>query len=398
MITKQFFKPGLFLLTLLFSVAACTSTQEFVERGDYDGAIVHALKKLHGKKKKKFKYVEGIETAFQRVTQRDMRAVENLKLDNRPDKWVKINDLHQKIADRQNRVAPYLPLVADNDYQAAFSFVKIAQLERDSRQKAALYYYDTAKELLATAQRGDKMAAREAYDRLQKIDNYYPNYRDTRQMKTEALDLGVSHVLVKMVNDAPVVLPRQFEREALRLSVGDLNDRWKEYHLDNTRRSQFDYNVVMRLTNINVSPESVKEREYVDTKEIEDGFDYVLDNNGNVMKDSLGNDIKVKRFATIKAVIFETYQSKAATVAGRLEFYDTRYNRLLRTENLATEVIFDNYASTFRGDRRALSKDSRRYLGNQPVPFPSSEVLLLDAAERLKPLVKDKIYRNRSLI
>lgn len=398
MITKQFFKPGLFLLTLLFSVAACTSTQEFVERGDYDGAIVHALKKLHGKKKKKFKYVEGIETAFQRVTQRDMRAVENLKLDSRPDKWVKINDLHQKIADRQNRVTPYLPLVADNGYQAAFSFVKIAQLERDSRQKAAVYYYDTAKELLATAQRGDKMAAREAYDRLQKIDNYYPNYRDTRRMKTAALDLGVSHVLVKMVNDAPVVLPRQFEREALRLSVGDLNDRWKEYHLDNTRRSQFDYNVVMRLTNINVSPESVKEREYVDTKEVEDGFDYVLDNNGNVMKDSLGNDIKVKRFATIKAVVFETYQSKAATVAGRLEFYDTRYNRLLRTENLATEVIFDNYASTFRGDRRALSRESRRYLGNQPIPFPSSEVLLLDAAERLKPLVKDKIYRNRSLI
>ena len=44
----------------------------------------------------------------------------------------------------------------------------------------------------------------------------------------------------------------------------------------------------MRLTNIEVSPEQIKEREYEDTKEIEDGFEYVLDGNGNVAKDSSG--------------------------------------------------------------------------------------------------------------
>lgn len=395
---KPFFRHGLFLLTLLFTVAACTSTQELVERGDYDGAIVHALRKLHGKKKKKIKYVEGIETAFQKVTQRDMQALEQLKADRRADKWVRINAVHQKIADRQRRVEPFLPLVADNGYQANFNFVRVAALERESRRKAADFYYESAKDLLAKAKRGDKLAAREAFAQLENIEQYYQNYRDTRSLEQEALHLGVVHILVKMRNDAPVVLPRQFEREALRISVGELNSRWKEYHLNDTRRNDFDYNVVMRLTSIAVSPESVKEREYMDSKEVEDGFDYVLDDNGNVMKDTLGNDIKVPRFKTIKAYVFETYQSKAATVAGKLEFYDNRYNRLLRTENLATEVVFDNYASTFRGDRRALSRDSKRYLGNQPVPFPSSEVLLMDAAERLKPLVKDKIYRNRSLI
>lgn len=398
MTTQRLNFNGLFFIALLVGLFSCTSTQEFVERGDYDGAIIHALKKLYGKKKKKAKYVEGIELAFEKVTARDMRALENLKRDRRPDKWVKINQIHRKIQSRQTSIDPYLPLVDDRGHQAQFSFVRINSLERESRQKAADYLYGHAENLLSQAQRGDKAAAQEAYEVLQDLDDYYSNFRNKRTLEQRALDLGKVHILVNMVNNAPVVLPRDFEREVLRIGVGDLNTRWKEYHLRENNNVKMDYKVVMRLTDIAISPEQVKEREYVDTKEIEDGFEYVLDSNGNVLKDSLGNDVKVPKKVFIQAVVFETYQSKAATVAAKLEFYDARYNRLLRTENVATEVIFDNYASTYRGDKRALSKETRRYLGNRPVPFPSSEHLLMDAAERLKPLIKDKIYRNRQII
>ena len=153
----------------------------------------------------------------------------------------------------------------------------------------------------------------------------------------------------------------------------------------------------MNITNIEVTPSLVKEREYREEKEIKDGFEYILDENGNVMKDSLGNDIKVDRYVEIQAWVLETFQQKMANVSGQLEFYDTRTNELIDRKTLVADAIFENYASTFEGDRRALSRESKRRIGNRPLPFPTNEALLYDAAQSLKPIIKEKLSRTRLL-
>ena len=51
---------------------------------------------------------------------------------------------------------------------------------------------------------------------------------------------------------------------------------------------------------------------YKGEKNIKDGFTYVLDTNGNVMKDSLGNDIKVDKIVKISAKKIEFEQTKSA--------------------------------------------------------------------------------------
>ena len=154
----------------------------------------------------------------------------------------------------------------------------------------------------------------------------------------------------------------------------------------------------MKVTNLEVGPQVVKEREFEEVKEIEEGFDYVLDSRGNVLKDSLGNDVKVPRKVLIRARVFETFQTKVASIDGRLEFYDARNGNLIDSKPLAADAVFENYASTFRGDKRALSEEACRYLGNRPQPFPSDEALLLTAMERLKPVIKNRIAETRKLI
>jgi hypothetical protein len=231
-----------------------------------------------------------------------------------------------------------------------------------------------------------------------KIGTYYRDYKDRRELMNQARDLGVSRILVAIENAAPVVLPRAFEQELERMSLRDLNKDWREYYLQPVQGITFDYKVVMKITQINVSPSLVKEREYEDAKEIEDGFEYVLDERGNVRKDSLGNDIKVPKKVFIRAQVLETYQHKAAAVAGHLEFIDLRTRGLIDSKPLAAEAVFENYASTFRGDKRALSEESKRRIGNRPLPFPSEESLLLDAANRLKPVIRQNIERANRLI
>ena len=136
----------------------------------------------------------------------------------------------------------------------------------------------------------------------------------------------------------------------------------------------------------------------MDDKEIEDGWDYVLDSNGNVLKDTLGNDVKIPRKVIIKARVLETFQQKEARVAGVLEFYDNHTKEVIRRENITADAIFENYASTFQGDRRALSADSKKRIGNRPLPFPTDVDLLLNAADALNPTIKGKIAGARVIL
>lgn len=385
-----------FALLILFS--SCTSPQKLVESGNYDQAVYLAVKRLAGKKNKKDKYVLALEEAFHKANERDMRLAERLRREGRPDNWPKINEAYRRVRSRQERVAPLLPLISKEGIRANFQFVKVDELEYESRQKAAGYHYARAQEWLEDARLGDKLAARRAYDELDNINQYFRDYKDKAALQQTARQLGTTHVLVRLENRSRSILPVTLEREIRRIGVGGLNSFWQAYYTEQARGVDFDYEVVMKISNLEAGPNVVREREFEEVKEIEDGFDYVLDSRGNVMKDSLGNDVKVPKKVLIRARVFETYQTKVASIAGRLEFYDLHTGDLIDSKPLAADAVFENYASTFRGDKRALSEEACRYLGNRPQPFPSDEALLMTAMEQLKPVIKSRIAETRKLI
>ena len=387
----------LFLLTFLLS--ACHTAQKYVESGDYDNAIDLCVRKLKGKSKKKLEYVQGLELAFRKAQARDLATIEQLKAENRPELWERIHNIHLDIRSRQNKVAPLTPLVAKNGHRAKFQFVEIASMERQSRDKAAEYLYDQSVSLLARAEKGDKMAARKAHGQLIDLQKrYYPNYKDKDVLLAKARDLGTSYVVFEVKNQSGKLLPRGFADRLMAFDKQGLDSEWREFSFEEKPGLHYDYKAVYKVRDIDISPERVQERSYIDEKKIQDGWDYVLDKRGNVMKDSLGNDIKNARMVFIRADVLEVHQTKATRIAGAIEIRDMHNNSLLETCELATEVIFENYASTFRGDERALTQDSKNRLGNRPLPFPLDEDMLVQAAERLKPDVKEELRRSRSIL
>lgn len=385
------------LVTLLLGTS-CSSPQKLLETGNYDNAVTASLRKLSGKKKKKTKHVQALEAAFAKATARDMERAEQLKSENRPENWEQVYEIYRRIERRQNKVEPMLPLVDEDGIKANFRFVRVDGLINESKENSAAYLYSRALELIENAREGDKLAARKAYNELEKIDRFYQNYKDKGDLKSIARELGTTHILLEAKNVAPVYLPSNMEDEISQISLRGLDSFWKKYHSTGSTQQNFDYKVIVKITNVDVTPGLVKEREYEDAKEIEEGFEYVLDQNGNVMKDSLGNDIKVPKKVTIRARVVETYQSKIAQLTSRIEVLDLQSNNLVETKNITVDAIFDNYASTFYGDKRALSSTSKRRIGNQPVPFPSDEALLFDAAQKLRPIIKDRLSQTRVFI
>lgn len=387
------------LFLLLFLLSACRSAQKYVESGDYDSAIDLCIRKLKGKPKKKAEYVQGLELAFKKAQARDLATIEQLKAEKRPELWQRIHNIHLDIRSRQNKISPLTPLVARNGHRAQFQFVDIASMERESRSKAAEYLYDQALVLLDRAEKGDRMAARKAHGLLIDLQKrYYPTYRDKDALMAKARDYGTSYVVFEIKNQSGKILPSGFAERLLTMDKQGLDSEWREYSFEAKPGLHYDYKAIFKIQNIDISPERVSERAYSDEKKIQDGWDYVLDKRGNVMKDTLGNDIKNPRMVVIRAEVLEVFQSKAARITGAIEVRDTRSDDLLETCEVGTEVIFENYASTFRGDERALTQDSKNRIGNRPMPFPRDEDMLVQAAERLKPEVKSELRHSRSIL
>jgi len=389
-----FVQPFFFLFAMVL-IVGCVSPNKLVETGNYDAALSVAINRLAGKDKKKEIYVRALETAFSKVTYSDLDEIDRLKRNGRPEDWPQIYDLYMRLRRRQQQIQPLLPLVSKEGYQAQFSLTQTADLEQEAKEKSAEFFYTRAQNQLEQARKyGDKTAARRAYDDFNRTSTYFDNYRDRTALMREAEFLGTTFILVNVENRAPVILPAGLEQELLSISFRDLNDRWRVFHAARQNDLNYDFKITMELQDLFVSPEAVKEREYIDQKEVQDGFNYVLDAKGNVRKDTAGNDIKVPRMVKIQAFVNEVYQNKVAAVRGRLTFFDYHSNSFLETRPLNAESVFENYAATFRGDQRALCDQSRQRIGNRPLPFPDNATMLLEAARRLRPMIIDNLKRS----
>jgi hypothetical protein len=395
MARKIFF---LFFATLLLANIGCNSIRKSVESGNYDKAIDLAVRKLSGKRAKKEEHVKGLELALAKANARDLQIVDALIAEQNNRNWEKINVYYRTIQRRQAKVIPLMPLVAKTGYRANLQLADVAILERESNRKAAESVYENALSLLKKGEQGNRIAARDAYEELKRLKHFNVDLPNTLDYLAQAKALGTSHLLVEMRNQSNVALPQDFEYRIMHLSRNDLDSPWLMYHFDKNDRQNYDYKVVIKMNNIDVSPERVVHRDYVEEKEVEDGWAYVLDARGNVKKDTNGNDLKQKKYAKIKAFVRETHLSKAAKVGGDIEIYDFNSRAILDKDRIMTEVFFNHYTASFNGDRRALSDESCRRIDNRIMPFPSDFAMLDDAADRLKPMFRERLKGSRMIL
>ena len=388
------------IVALLF-LSACTNLEKAIDRGDYDLAVRTAVKKLRGKTKKKAKYVAALEEGFEKATRLDMSRIKSLKQRNTAAAWEKVNRIAQGIDYRQNLISPLLPVFDREGYKANFKFVKTDGLIQESSEMAANLLYDEAKTYLALGRKGDKYQARKAYDSFQRIKKYNRNYRDIIALSAEAHELGTVHILYRVNNHTNGYLPRAAVDRLRNINTNGLNSFWQKYYIGKAgRETVIDYELNLNVQNIEMSPELINEKEYVDRKRIIVGHSKVTKK--EIEKDSLGNDITVEKIVTvpnyqwISADVLRTIQKREACVHANIVVKDKRNGGIVNRQRISSTINFENCFIEFFGDRRALSPESLQHLNNRFLPFPSDRQMLTDAACQLAPQVDRKI-RNMNL-
>ncbi len=385
----------IYTIALLTIVSSCRSVQELVDRGDYDGAIYLAAEKLHGKKNKKTKHIQGLEEAFAKVNARDFAYLESLNAEAYPERWDKAYDILSQIQRRQDKVSPFLPLISKDGYVGHFEMANVYPLLEEASLRASEYHYAYAERLLEDIDYEHKSDATEAYHSLSQIDRYFKQFKHSEALKRTAHHYGTTRVLIETRNAANAYIPGDLHEELLAVNVPSLNSFWTDFYTTSQEEVPMDFKVVLEIDQLDVSPEKESERVYVETREVVDGFTYVLDQNGNVAKDTLGNDITEDRYVNITVDIVELTREKAAYVKGSLKIIDLNAQQLIDEFPIAAESIFRSYASRYFGDERALTNRTRNRLRREPERFPPDEELIWKAAEDVKSEMVDYIQDIR---
>jgi hypothetical protein len=195
-----------------------------------------------------------------------------------------------------------------------------------------------------------------------------------------------------------VFISSDFGAEIKRMTVEDLSTEWVNYDLNQQEGLNYHYNINLKMKIIDVSPNMPKEIIYTDSKEVKDGWEYQLDDKGNVMKDSLGNDIKKPKFKIITAKVTERQMKKTGRISGLIEFIDLETNQVLESSPITADALFEHRFGTAQGDLRALTDKSRKLLKIKPLPFPADPDLLMDASITLRNMTKDIIRNKRNIL
>lgn len=384
------------LLTLVLTIIlfGCGSPKKQMESGNYDAAISKAVEKLR-KDRDDVKNIEILDNSYRIALEQDNERIRFLKMEGKPNNWDEIYLVYKKMNDRQAMVRTVLPLQTGSK-TVNFPYVDYMEEMVVAKKNAADYYYAHGQELLNSQ---TKEGYRQAYYEFVRAKEYAGDYEGIDDLIYETKMLGMSRVFVRVQNSSHINFPPEFEADLLALDLPRLNNEWVEYHtkvLDDN--IEFDYVVNVNIRAIGVSPDNTFQRDTLIKREIEDGFQYVLDNNGNVMKDTLGNDLKVKKYKAVQCALIESVQTKECRIDGEVEIMVVNPAKVLKKDPLVAESYFDHISARAIGDLEALSPADKAKINSQPAPFPSDLEMVIRCSEALKAGIRTAMQRNSRFI
>lgn len=384
---------GLFF-TIAIILSGCASSKKQLQRGNYDSAIATAVKELR-KNPDNEKQVEILERSYNVVTEQDNERIRFLKMENRPQNYDEIYLIYKRMSDRQSMIRTVMPLHLGNR-AVEFPYVDYMPEMVNAKRKSADFYYAHGVELMKT---GIKENYRQAFAEFIRAREYVGDYEGIDAKILEARNLGMSKVFVSLQNTTGIVFPKDFEEDLLSVDLQALNSEWVEFHLMNLdQNTEYDYYINVNVKNIAVSPDRTEERDSVVKRDVEDGFTYQLDRNGNVMRDTAGNDIKVKKYKTLQCALVSTLQTKACRIDGDIEIIQMNPKNLLKKDPMGAESRFENVSARAIGDIGALSPAQVQRTQQKALPFPSDIEMVLRCSEALKQAIRGSIQSNRRLI
>ena len=368
-------KANIYILVIFISMylSACKSIEKMVEKGQYDAAMEFAVSKLAGNKNKDTKYVKALETAYQRLNARDLSEVKKLSIRGSANDWQNIFRIYNNLEQRQALVAPLVPLVSKDGYSAEFVFDDYSKEINQAALTSADKYYDDVLVLIDRSEKfDDKRAARQAFEKLNRINALVSNYKDSYELERKARELGIYYIGLDIDNNRLGQYSEIIDGQLEQINLNKLNSDWVKYAFVHRNDRVFDKYVVVKLNDIDFQPERERVSNYELKSTVQDGYNVAKDKYGKVLVDSLGHQINLPKFVDVFVYVTEVFREKFSSLHADIVVYDNKQAYALHTIPVEVSHRFNDSAVRFVGDNRALNSDISHRLDDHLSFFPSN--------------------------
>ena len=242
----------------------------------------------------------------------------------------------------------YVPLDLDEDMAVA-------------RNKAESFLVAKANQLLDTDSKENAELAWNYVDQLQRIAD---NNEDAQlqMLYKKYLLRSADKVLLTVENEDERPLLPQFVNTVMSFDEGEIPANVFAVS-EKTRQRGYDAQVIVMVKDIRISPDRLDEVTFKENKE--------------------GKTVEVTDHS----------QNKTVTLNGVIRYYSADDYRPWTATPFEVTSTFKNDYTTIKGDREACSAETLGRLNSQPVPVPTDESMLIDAAKKLNDLIATELKK-----
>lgn len=387
---------SMLFFSMIILLLSCSSTQTVsnkIETGNYSEAFdisVAELKKDKNKNSNK-KHIPLLKEAYGKAADSDIEEIKQLEKLKTTESLKRIYGNYLNLDIRQDEVRALLPLSYEGK-NVEFKFSDYTSKIAQSKKNYADHLYNAALKDLS----GSQLEARNAHKYLEDLIYIDPVYKNNlNELLQKAKTKGSSHVLTTLKNNINTISNDSLN-DLNTINASNFNNPWVIYHNKKDSKIKYDYEVVISLDKLSFEPEKTIQETVPQEAKVQDGWQYQLDSNGNVMKDDKGNDIKVPKYSTVKAEVVLFQQNKSSKIDGRILIKDSNNNKTLTESSEFGEAKFQHLYGKYRGDQRAIDQKYYEALKSKAIPYPKDfefiKYSLLNFKQKINSLLEKQQF------
>ncbi|MCF2442771.1 hypothetical protein L0657_02295 [Dyadobacter sp. CY345] len=365
------------LLAFFAVVSGCHSAKKSLKRGDYDDSVFRAADKLKSNPAHSAS-MEILKQAFPSAVAQHLDDIS--KNDSEPElpKWELLLSSYQKLNKLYNAVnlcAPCVYLVSAKNY---------FEEERNSRQKLVEVHYSEGAKLLA---KGERSAARIAYEHFERVQELNPNYNDIEKRLETSYSIASFKVVVEQV---------AVTSKAYQLSNANFQDRIDDFLKDNHRLNKFvRFYTPDEATNNKLTPDHVITLQFDDfvvgQTLIEKNTETVVSKDSVKIGEKVVNRNKITFYDKVSAKLTKTRKTIHSSGLLDMRVVDFNTKRQINQEKFSGEYDWVCEWASFNGDERALSPFQIRMCKSQELLPPDAQQLFAEFSKPIFDRLTDRL-------
>ncbi|MFK8056763.1 MAG: hypothetical protein AB8F78_11640 [Saprospiraceae bacterium] len=355
-------------LLCLFALLVACAPQKLLEKGKPAKAFERAASQAERNSNAKTSTLDALATSYSILQSSDYDQVSRLANSNSPTRWEGMVGQLDRLEARRRRVAAIRRQTKrvvrlDQSIEPAYAQELVV-----AKREAAAHLLRQSKSLLALAENGDMLAAREAFANLERRDRYAARTAGINNLSQRAVYLGT----IRVALDAQGGVSNQdIDRIGLATERA-LSSQWVEVYPLNERGSA-DAHLIAEL---DIATPYVAPLVRDQTRE---RFERSVEKRKKVGVDTSGNPIFQVMQKELKATVVTKTLYRQSTTSARLTILNAKTGTVIKRREFSGTYVFEDFTTRIRGDREALGDFCPPQL-DQPLSIPPSIFAMEDAA------------------